>query len=101
MAARLFGDFDPAEHARDFGDPLFVRQPLNLSKSPSFFNLLVYDEVDIRERSDLRQMSNADDLMARCDLLEFFADDLCNSSTHTAVNLIKEQRGDHSRREHE
>ncbi len=97
MTASLFGDLDTPQHTRDFSNPILLGQLIDAGKSASFLDFFLHDKVTVRHGGDLRQVRDADHLMVHRHLLELFADDFSEPSTHSRVHFIEEQRRDHTR----
>ena len=85
MLERLLGDLDAAEHARQFADPLVLGQLFDARERAPFLDRFLNDEVSVRHSGNLRQMRDAEHLMVRRDLLQFFPDDLRHSPANTGA----------------
>src|SRR6266542_145700 len=99
VPARLLGNFDTAEHARDLVDSLAVRESLNSGEGSAFLDFLLDDEVSVSDGGDLRQVGHADHLMVDCHLFEFFTNDFGDSPSNSRIHLIEEQCRNHARRQ--
>ena len=54
VPARLLGDLDAAQHARQLGDAVAFGEILNARKSPTLFNRFLHHEVSVGHGRDLR-----------------------------------------------
>jgi hypothetical protein len=50
--------------------------------------------MTVGEGCDLREVSNAEDLMKACELFEFAADDLADGAANACVNFVENYRRD-------
>ena len=54
VPARLLGDLDAAQHARQLGDAVAFGEILNARESPTLFNRFLHHEVSVGHGRDLR-----------------------------------------------
>src|SRR6266403_2718623 len=98
MLARSLSQLRPRQHARHFFGSLFAGDLANGSlRPPSSFTLL--DNVMmVGERCDLRQVGNAEHLIAFGERLQFLPHGLGGAPSDTGIDLVEDQRALSGRR---
>src|SRR6202022_5001598 len=81
-----------AQHASDLLDPFNIIHPPHIRLGASPFLSLLDKKVLIAKCSDLRQMRNAQHLLALREHLQLAPDRLCRPSPDANIDLVKYER---------
>ena len=87
-----FGDFGAGDHAGDFVGAGAVVEEADLHLGAAAGLALFDDKVLIGEGGDLRQVGDAEDLLALAEGFELLADGFGGAASDTDVDFVEDQR---------
>ncbi len=91
MRTRDIGDTPARSHAGDLLDPLLLAQGLHAGAGATRAGALDHPVVRLAQRCDLRQVRDAENLMAAPECPQAFAHPAGGTPAHAGVDLVEEQ----------